>query len=263
MPRAKRALAEADPNASAQEPAPKKTSTESKATKSASQPAATGKENVEYQSQTIMQLKHLLHDRDLPCSGRKTKVTLIGFLEDDDKLIAEARKNAGSAKSAKDKASSGKAATTQKTEASSKPAKSPASGPKDDLSKPAAWKFVTYCRPYSDITAEREDLYDEDDDDENVDNAKGPLFTCGTDQCKCRKSLAKFPDWKWVITRKGFQMFLKLQKEAEHRDQDAMDQYHYNDFSGYGFQEVMDNHVSCPDHPPAYCKLSEPKASSS
>lgn len=39
-------------------------------------------------------------------------------------------------------------------------------------------------------------------------------------------------------------MVAKLKDEAMKRDQDAMGEYHYNDYSGYGFQEAVENHVS-------------------
>lgn len=99
---------------------------------------------------------------------------------------------------------------------------------------------MTICRPPDDIIAEKQDTnedYDPEDDDERE------LNLCGTKDCKCSKSPKDSPHWKWLITRKGLKMVAALMNEAMKRDQDAMDQYQYNDFSGYGFQEVVENHV--------------------
>lgn len=66
---------------------------------------------------------------------------------------------------------------------------------------------------------------------------------CGTDACMCKKPVADHPEWKWIISKKGFEVVKYMQLEALHRDQDFMDQYHYNDFSGYGYQEMVNNQL--------------------
>jgi hypothetical protein len=104
---------------------------------------------------------------------------------------------------------------------------------------------VTICRSYEDIVAEKEatdENYDVDEDDGEETNM------CGSGDCMCSKSPEDFPEWKWLLTRKGVRMVADLKNEAEKRDQDAFDQYHYNDYSAHGFQEVVENHVSNP-HP--------------
>jgi hypothetical protein len=107
---------------------------------------------------------------------------------------------------------------------------------------------MTICRPRRDVIAEKQakkQATDEDDDseeDDDTDNETSNAY--GSGNCMCRKSPQDFPDWKWLITRKGYQMIIDLQIAAEKRDQDHMGEYHYNDFSGYGFQEVVENHVS-------------------
>lgn len=90
MPRPKRTLAEADPNASV--PAP--------ATKKASTGAASGKENENYRSKTVVELVNLLKERGLPSRGRKAE--LVQRLEETTKTISRAGKavmagNAGKA----------------------------------------------------------------------------------------------------------------------------------------------------------------------
>lgn len=101
--------------------------------------------------------------------------------------------------------------------------------------------FRDNVRSWEDIVTEKRMLdedYDSDEEDEDNPNL------CADGNCMCKKSPQEFPDWKWFITRKGLKMVEHLKDEAMKRDQDACGQYHYNDYSGYGFQEVVENHVS-------------------
>jgi hypothetical protein len=100
------------------------------------------------------------------------------------------------------------------------------------------------CRPQDDVRAEKQAADEGDDSEEDYDEDKETSNACGSGNCMCKKSPQDFPDWKWLITRKGYQMIIDLSIEAEKRDQDHMGEYHYNDFSGYGFQEAVENHVS-------------------
>jgi hypothetical protein len=81
-----------------------------------------------------------------------------------------------------------------------------------------------------------DDQYDSDEDD-----TEHP--THGTKSCICNKAASKHPDWKWVISKQGDRLTQRLLKEAWKRDQDCHDEYFYNDFSGYGQQELMENEV--------------------
>ena len=108
-------------------------------------------------------------------------------------------------------------------------------GDEDDL------EFVCFCRPIDDIVKQKEsedDSYDPDDDDD-IGRANG----CGTDACMCGKPAAEHPSWKWVQSKAGGDAIVTLANECTKRDQDMQGQYHYNDFSGYGFQEAVENHL--------------------
>lgn len=101
-------------------------------------------------------------------------------------------------------------------------------------------KFVTFCPPWG----RREEPEDEDegegeDEDEDEDADDG----CGKD-CKCNKPLADNPTWPWRITEDGWKLYRKLAFELMKRDQDMHGVYIYNDFTGYGYQEVFENQVS-------------------
>ena len=117
--------------------------------------------------------------------------------------------------------------------------------------------WICVCRAWSDIEAEKEDS-DEDEDEEHEEEhdedeeeamerqrpAKddpNKHLKCFRKGCVCADPIADHPNWKWIVTKEGRKMALNLHKEAWKRDQDSQGQYHYNDFSGYGFQEVVEN----------------------
>lgn len=93
------------------------------------------------------------------------------------------------------------------------------------------------CRPRYDIDAEKWARDEDEDEDDDT------LYTCNTDACVCDRPLSARPEWKWCISKRGLTTHVHLHNEAMHRDQDFMGEYVYNDFSGYGFQEVVENHV--------------------
>jgi SAP domain len=193
MPRAKRALAEADANAS--QPALKKVSKNTS--------AATGNENQmeSLASKTNAELISMLKDRGLPRTGNKTQ------------LVARLQDSAGASSSSEGnvKASSNKSSNEM--------------------------EYMTMCRPFDDIEAEKRA------NDEDYDSEDAELNLCGSKSCMCKKPLNKHPEWKWIISKKGFEAVKHFQKETMNRDQDVFGQYHYNDFSGYDFQEAVNNEL--------------------
>jgi hypothetical protein len=92
------------------------------------------------------------------------------------------------------------------------------------------------CRAFNDIEAEKRA---NDEDSEEAED----MNSCGTASCMCKKPLPDHPGWKWIISQKGFEAIQHFWKEAMNRDQDMFGQYHYNDFSGYGFQEAVNNEI--------------------
>lgn len=139
----------------------------------------------------------------------------------------------------------------------SKPVKK-ASGGSASKKKPicrTSLEWITICRPFSDIYAERMQKETEDDDDEDEDSddhydditpveGEDNALRCLRKGCVCDKPAAENPTWKWIISRQARRMHIDLGKEAWKRNQDAHGQYHYNDFTGYGFQEAVENMVS-------------------
>jgi SAP domain len=78
MPRTKRTLVEADPNASAPAPASRK----------ASPSVASGKDNQNYRVKTVAELAKMLEDRGLPHTGKKAE--LVQRLDETSKTISRA-----------------------------------------------------------------------------------------------------------------------------------------------------------------------------
>ena len=54
-----------------------------------------------------------------------------------------------------------------------------------------------------------------------------------------------FPHWTWIISTSAYRQSRDLDEEFLKRDQDRLGMYIYNDFTGYGIQEVVENLVSC------------------
>lgn len=54
----------------------------------------------------------------------------------------------------------------------------------------------------------------------------------------------KFPSHLWIISRQAEKLLTKYMIEAAKRDQDSFGMYIYNDWSGYGLQEVIENQLT-------------------
>ncbi len=52
------------------------------------------------------------------------------------------------------------------------------------------------------------------------------------------------PDHKWTIMWKGYKMFMDYRRRSNYCSPDRFDMYIYNDFEGWGYQELIENFVS-------------------
>ena len=105
--------------------------------------------------------------------------------------------------------------------------------------KAPKYEYVTICPPSWDREAQKGEDEDEDEDEEEEvddDDDHG-------EECVCNQPLEKQPDWSWRITKAGLKIVKQTQKEVMKRDQDLYGLHVYNDFTGYGLQEVIENHV--------------------
>ncbi|KAM0247173.1 hypothetical protein ACHAP5_004252 [Fusarium lateritium] len=116
------------------------------------------------------------------------------------------------------------------------------------------WDFVCYPIPRSerarvsdedDEDEDDEDEEDEDEEDEEGDgNGKSKDGEKDKDDDKEKpydKLASLHPDWPWSFTMRGIDRCDWWQQEALKRNQDEFDMHIYNDFTGYGMHEVMEN----------------------
>ncbi|KAL9117753.1 MAG: hypothetical protein Q9187_005708 [Circinaria calcarea] len=96
-------------------------------------------------------------------------------------------------------------------------------------------QWVCGCRPIFDVEAQYEDSEDEE--------AAEQADTCGSKRCICDQAADDHPGHTWVFTKAGKAAFAKWFEEQMKRDQDEHGLYIYNDFSGYGATEVMENQL--------------------
>ncbi|KAI9693573.1 MAG: hypothetical protein M1820_009139 [Bogoriella megaspora] len=104
------------------------------------------------------------------------------------------------------------------------------------------FEYITVNRPFYDYELENDlnkgdDQLDEDELREH--------YRKETNECKEKdiylKPVAEHPGWRFFTMRKAWKMQLDLEIGAEYRDPDAFDMYTYNDFYGYGLQELFEN----------------------
>jgi len=96
-------------------------------------------------------------------------------------------------------------------------------------------EYICVCAPSEYRALE----VDPDADDE--DDAKAEA--CGGPKCVCNKPATELPDHIWILTRAGFELFVQWREQQEKRHQHNLGMYFYNDFTGYGTREVMENMV--------------------
>jgi hypothetical protein len=81
----------------------------------------------------------------------------------------------------------------------------------------------------------------EDDGSEEVVKAKGEAKKDGEASDVDLQPADEHPHHKLIITRATNTLVNKYRVEVEKRDQDLFGCYFYNDFTGYGHQEVIEN----------------------
>lgn len=117
------------------------------------------------------------------------------------------------------------------------------------LQEASSIKFVTICHPGWDRERQDDDDDEDDEGEEKEEEEKEVEDECGGPKCYCGKPLEKNPTWPWRLTRVGFNLLKKLNQELMNRDPEMHDMYFYNDFAGYGVQEVFENWVGEPSSP--------------
>lgn len=121
-----------------------------------------------------------------------------------------------------------------------------AGGPPPTSNAQPVRKYLLRNRPIWDVDREF-DL--EELEEENPEAFKAFEKKYAQDYDKYNEKLASdFPDWPWAVSELGNWYEDKYYLEAQMRDQDKWGLHIYNDYSGYGMQEVIENLVGrlCP-----------------
>ena len=110
--------------------------------------------------------------------------------------------------------------------------------------KPTDW--VCMCRPGWDV----DDVTDEGgmesgSEDEPAEREDG----CEKGHHRAGYLADDFPKHKWVFTKRGQQWCKYWMIEQAKRDQDRFDLYVYNDYTGYGIHEIIENQVRLAPYP--------------
>lgn len=80
---------------------------------------------------------------------------------------------------------------------------------------------------------------DDEDQEEEEEGPDVPKVGC----ILTEEMIKKVSKMGYPITTDGIEKFEWMIKEQEKRDQDIHDMYIYNDFSGYGTTEMVENYV--------------------
>jgi hypothetical protein len=103
-------------------------------------------------------------------------------------------------------------------------------------------EFVTFARPCFDRRAEQED--DESIDPESREAEKALDKQHDEDlETFTDKPIKDFPDHKWVVSKLGKALLEQYALQGIKCDQDSFGMHIYNDWTGYGQQEIMENMV--------------------
>ncbi|KAF2496641.1 hypothetical protein BU16DRAFT_525798 [Lophium mytilinum] len=107
------------------------------------------------------------------------------------------------------------------------------------MASPEGLEYRCISRPWEDRKAE---WADDEDMDEEPDEKE---------EERCIKENKKYteakpdevPEWPWVVTKMGNYLVNEYTDQARRRDQDEFGMYVYNDYNGYGLQEVVENQL--------------------
>jgi hypothetical protein len=87
------------------------------------------------------------------------------------------------------------------------------------------------------------DSFDDEGADEGADE-DAPTHKCDDPNSPMGKPAKDHPEWKWILARSSIGLVNQYMLETQKRDQDFFGCYFYNDFTGYGMQEVVENMIT-------------------
>jgi hypothetical protein len=100
---------------------------------------------------------------------------------------------------------------------------------------------VGHANEEEDSGEDEDSSEDEDSDEENdPDEQENPQ---NQSENVAGKPASEFPEWKWIFTRSAVGLHAKWDLEDQKRDQDSLGCHFFNDFTGYGQHENLENMV--------------------
>lgn len=112
----------------------------------------------------------------------------------------------------------------------------------DDLKNRPPYEYYCLQRPFHDYEKENED---KDEDEQLEEDELGEQYNAKLDSEDnlAGKPVANHPDYKWVSMWSSWTKYCDLKRLAFYTCPDAFGMYIYNDFNGYGLQELVQNTV--------------------
>jgi hypothetical protein len=98
-------------------------------------------------------------------------------------------------------------------------------------------------RPYFDYKVENRTLGEDSKEDEDLHEWYSAGFDAEDETGVMLEPADKHPDHKWVIMWEGYKMFMDYRRRSNYCCPDRFGMYIYNDFEGYGFQELIENFI--------------------
>ena len=116
----------------------------------------------------------------------------------------------------------------------------------DNLENRPPYEYYCLTRPFFDFENENEDK-DEDEqlDEDEIEDRYNELLTSTKDSV-ATKPAADHPDHKWISMWQAWKKYCYLKRHALYTNPDMFGMYIYNDFHGYGIQELVQNTVCNP-----------------
>ncbi|RYP21690.1 hypothetical protein DL767_009206 [Monosporascus sp. MG133] len=110
----------------------------------------------------------------------------------------------------------------------------------DDLENRPPYEYYCLTRPFFDFENENEDK-DEDEqlDEDEIEDRYNELVT--SKDGVVTKPAADHPDHKWISMWQAWKKYCYLKRHALYTNPDMFGMYIYNDFHGYGIQELVQN----------------------
>lgn len=105
-------------------------------------------------------------------------------------------------------------------------------------------EYIGMHRPHFDYEIVNRLLGADRKEDEDFDEWYSSGFNAENKAGVMLEPAKDHPEHKWCIMWEGYKMFMDYRRRANYCNPDRFGMYIYNDFEGWGFQELLENFVS-------------------